>query len=91
MNAHSTLRGYPNDRPRGNAVEDFISITNLQLLNVKDEGPTFQQHNAKGWPNLTLSIGQHLSNTTSWEVLEDVTFSDHSFIKIQLKIKVQSH
>ncbi|GBM54060.1 hypothetical protein AVEN_220618-1 [Araneus ventricosus] len=91
MNAHSTLWGYPNDSPRGNAMEDFISSTNLHLLNVKDAGPTFQQPNAKGWPDLTLSIGQHLSNSTSWEVLEDVSFSDHNFIKIQLNIKVQSH
>ncbi|GBL87899.1 hypothetical protein AVEN_192070-1 [Araneus ventricosus] len=93
MNAHSTLWGYPNDSPRGNAmcVEDFISSTNLHLLNVKDAGPTFQQHNAKGWPDLTLSIGQHLSNTASWEVLEDVSFSDHNFIKIQLNITTQSH
>ncbi|GBM97477.1 hypothetical protein AVEN_103889-1 [Araneus ventricosus] len=42
MNAHSTLWGYPNDSPRGNAMEDFISSTNLHLLNVKDAGPTFQ-------------------------------------------------
>ncbi|GBM36769.1 hypothetical protein AVEN_273806-1 [Araneus ventricosus] len=90
MNAHSTLWGYPNDSPRGNAMENFISSTNRHLLNVKDAGPTFPQRNAKGWPDLTLSIGQHLSNTTSWEVLEDVSFSDHNFIKIQLNIKMQS-
>ncbi|GBM98657.1 hypothetical protein AVEN_273136-1 [Araneus ventricosus] len=57
MNAHSTLWGYPNDSLRGNAMEDFISSTNLHLLNVKDGGPTFQQRNAKGWPDLPLSIG----------------------------------
>ncbi|GBM55563.1 hypothetical protein AVEN_74523-1 [Araneus ventricosus] len=91
MNAHSSLWGYPNDSPRGNTMEDFISSTNLHLLNVKDAGPTFQQRNVKGWPDLTLSIGQHLSNTTSREVLEDVSFSDHNFIKIQLNIKMQSH
>ncbi|GBM41884.1 putative RNA-directed DNA polymerase from transposon X-element [Araneus ventricosus] len=86
---NSTLWGYRYDSPRGNAMEDFISSTNLHLLNAKDVGPTFQQRNAKGWPDLTLSIGQHLSNTTSWEVLEDVSFSDHNFIKIHLNIKMQ--
>ncbi|GBL74031.1 hypothetical protein AVEN_230944-1 [Araneus ventricosus] len=91
MNAHSTIWGYPNDSPQGNAMENFISSTNLHLLNVKDAGPTFQQCNSKGWPDLTLSIGQHLLNTTSWEVLENVSFSVHNFIKIQLNIKVQSH
>ncbi|GBO27740.1 hypothetical protein AVEN_219414-1 [Araneus ventricosus] len=91
MNAHSALWGYPNDGPLGNAMEDFISSINLHPLNVKDAGPIFQQRNAKVWPDLTLSIGQHLSNATSWEVLEHVSFSDHNFIKIQLNIKIKSH
>ncbi|GBM28526.1 hypothetical protein AVEN_70126-1 [Araneus ventricosus] len=91
MNVYSTLWGYPNESPRGNAMEDFISSTNLHLLNVKYAGPTFQQRNAKGWPDLTLSIGQNLSNTTTWEVLEDVSFNENNFINIQLNIKVQSH
>ncbi|GBM53867.1 hypothetical protein AVEN_64799-1 [Araneus ventricosus] len=68
-------------------VDDFISSTNLHLLNVKDAGPTFQQLNAKGWPDLTLSIGQHLSNTTSWEFLEDVSFSDIILSKLNLILK----
>ncbi|GBM54082.1 hypothetical protein AVEN_247696-1 [Araneus ventricosus] len=52
MNSHSTLWGYPNDNPRANAMEDFISSTKLHLLNVKDAGLTFQKHNAKGAPDL---------------------------------------
>ncbi|GBM10912.1 hypothetical protein AVEN_171405-1 [Araneus ventricosus] len=70
----STLCVYPNDNPRSNAMDDFISSTNLQLLNVKHAGPNFQQRNAKGWPELTPSIGQ-LSSSTCWEFLEDINFS----------------
>ncbi|GBN07497.1 hypothetical protein AVEN_244876-1 [Araneus ventricosus] len=65
INAHSTLWGYLNDSPRGNAMENFIFSTNHHLLNVKDAGPTFQQRNAKAWPDHTLSTGKHLSNTVS--------------------------
>ncbi|GBN38123.1 hypothetical protein AVEN_224031-1 [Araneus ventricosus] len=82
MNAHSTLWVIQMTASRQCNVEDFISSTNLHLLNVKDAGPTFQQRNAKGWPDLILSIGQHFPDTTSWKVLEDVSFSDHNFIKI---------
>ncbi|GBM62515.1 hypothetical protein AVEN_37143-1 [Araneus ventricosus] len=51
MNALSTLWSYPNDRPRGNAKEDFISITNRHLLNVKDPSNNVTLNG--GWRPLT--------------------------------------
>ncbi|GBM54073.1 hypothetical protein AVEN_247687-1 [Araneus ventricosus] len=47
MNAHRTLWGYPNDSPRGNAMEDFIFSTNLHILNVEFEAHPFNNGTIK--------------------------------------------
>ncbi|GBO15722.1 hypothetical protein AVEN_169545-1 [Araneus ventricosus] len=91
MNAPRTLRGYANNSPRGNIMEDLISGLNLHLLNEKNSEPTFQRRNAKGWPDVTLVKGVQLARTASWKVRDELSSSDHKYIHTQLGISVQKH
>ncbi|GBL87892.1 hypothetical protein AVEN_192065-1 [Araneus ventricosus] len=81
MNAHCVCWGYRTNNNKGYQVENFIAEKNFQLLNSTGAEPTFQRHNAEGWPDLTLA--SNLANMRDWEVMENESFSDHNFIKIR--------
>ncbi|GBM65021.1 hypothetical protein AVEN_68944-1 [Araneus ventricosus] len=85
MNAHCVRWGCRTNNNRGYQVENFIAEKNLQLLNSPGGEPTFQRHNAEGWPDLTLASNPTLANMCDWGVMENESFSDHNFIKIIIK------
>ncbi|GBM66589.1 hypothetical protein AVEN_73205-1 [Araneus ventricosus] len=85
INADCVCWGYRTNNNRGYQVENFIAQKNLQLLNSSGAEPTFQRHNAEGWPDLTLASNPTLANMCDWEVMEYHSFNDHNFIKIIIK------
>ncbi|GBM10789.1 hypothetical protein AVEN_168-1 [Araneus ventricosus] len=62
INAHCIRWRYQTNNNRGYQVENFIAEKNLQLLNSPGAEPTFQRHNAEGWPDLTLESNPTLAN-----------------------------
>lgn len=90
FNSHNIVWGYPKSNERGNKVLDYINSKNLFLQNTNKDPPTFQHNNSKGWPDLTfnsIDMTQHIQN---WEVTEDITCSDHNYIKFTIGEKTQT-
>lgn len=84
FNAHNVSWGYTDNDRRGQVLEDFLASTNLIVLNEENAPHTFQQNYSVGWPDLTITNSKLISETSSWEVLEDNSLSDHKYIKIIL-------
>ncbi|KAF8777628.1 Delta and Notch-like epidermal growth [Argiope bruennichi] len=81
LNGHNTLWGYRSNDNRGNEVLDFILANNLYILNKSDAPPTFQRNNSIGWPDLTLCSQSIIDSSINWEVLDDISLSDHRYIQ----------
>ncbi|KAF8786050.1 hypothetical protein HNY73_009947 [Argiope bruennichi] len=69
-NAHNRLRGYSNEDTRGSQVEDFLLAKDLFLQNDANSLPTFEHNSSKGWPDLTITKGTDITNSTKWSVSE---------------------
>ncbi|KAF8791598.1 putative 115 kDa protein in type-1 like protein [Argiope bruennichi] len=81
LNRHNTIWVYRSNDNRGNEVLDFILANNLYILNKSDAPPTFQRNNSIGWPDLTLCSQSIIDYSINWEVLEDISLSDHRYIQ----------
>ncbi|GBN74917.1 Putative protein in type-1 retrotransposable element R1DM [Araneus ventricosus] len=92
LNGHHSLWGYNNEETRGKKILDFALANNLYITNSRDAPPTLINYNGThGWPDLTLCTHNLIPKVSSWEVLEDVSNSDHSYIKITLASRLTSY
>ncbi|XP_055950836.1 uncharacterized protein LOC129984909 [Argiope bruennichi] len=91
LNGHSTLWGYKSNDNRGNEVLDFNLANNLYILNKSDAPPTFQRNNSIGWPDLTLCSQSIIDSSINWEVLEDISLSDHRYIQTTIASTIANH
>ncbi|GBM88565.1 Putative protein in type-1 retrotransposable element R1DM [Araneus ventricosus] len=92
LNGHHSLWGYNNEDTRGKKILDFALANNLYITNPRDAPPTLINYNGThGWPDLTLCTHNLIPKVSSWEVLEDVSNSDHSYIKITLASRLTSY
>ncbi|GBN15429.1 hypothetical protein AVEN_258720-1 [Araneus ventricosus] len=46
-----------------------------------DALPTFQRNSSVGWPDLTLCSQSLIDSSINWEVLEEISLSDHRYIE----------
>ncbi|GBL99720.1 hypothetical protein AVEN_249756-1 [Araneus ventricosus] len=81
INGHNTLWAYRSNDNRGKDILDFILANNLNVINKPDDLPTFQRSNSVGWPDLTLCFQSLIYSSINWEVLEEISLSDHRYIR----------
>ncbi|GBN76135.1 hypothetical protein AVEN_79772-1 [Araneus ventricosus] len=79
LNIHNTLWGYGSNDNRGKDILDFILANNLNIINKPDALPTFPRNNSVGWPDLTLCSQSLIDSSINWEVLEEISLSDHTY------------
>lgn len=63
---------------------DFIIEKDLHLVNHQDSPPTFTPANGNSWIDLTLSTHKLIQKINNWEVLDEITASDHNYINIDI-------
>ncbi|GBM92131.1 Putative protein in type-1 retrotransposable element R1DM [Araneus ventricosus] len=64
---------------------------NLFISNTSDAPPTHLNYNgSKGLPDLSICSHQLINKISTWEVLEDITNSDHQYIQIKLNTNITS-
>ncbi|XP_045453518.1 uncharacterized protein LOC123662762 [Melitaea cinxia] len=88
-NAHHALWGSKDNNQRG---EDFVSFLLATKLNVINRGsePTFVTSRSQTIIDLTLAT-EHVSEYISdWHVSDDVSCSDHRWIKYNLEVTLTS-
>ncbi|GBN95814.1 Retrovirus-related Pol polyprotein from type-1 retrotransposable element R1 [Araneus ventricosus] len=91
LNGHHTSWGYNDTSPRGRAIEDMINLKRMILINPVGAPPTFFHTNGTvGRPDLTLTSNNDMAQKIDWQVLNEETFSDHAYIKIEVKIERNS-
>ncbi|GBM78644.1 Vitamin K-dependent gamma-carboxylase [Araneus ventricosus] len=81
LRGHNTLWGYRSNDNRGKDILDFILANNLNIINKPGALPTFQKNNSVGWPDLTLYSQSLIDSSINWEVLEEISLSDHRYIE----------
>ncbi|GBM08829.1 hypothetical protein AVEN_57390-1 [Araneus ventricosus] len=81
LNGHNTFWGYRSNDNRGKDILDFILANNLNIINKPDALPAFQRNISVGWPDLTLCSQSLIDSSINWEVLEEISLSDHRYIE----------
>lgn len=82
-NAHHLAWGSSNTNTRGVDVMDFITLTNLEVVNVGNE-PTFSTVNRREVLDLTLASTFISSKISKWKVLDEPSGSDHRLIYFEI-------
>ncbi|GBO23144.1 hypothetical protein AVEN_19061-1 [Araneus ventricosus] len=91
LNGHHTSWGYNDTSPRGRAIEEMINLKRMILINPVGAPPTFFHTNGTvGRPDLTITSNNELAQKIDWQVLKEETFSDHAYIKIEVKVERNS-
>ncbi|GBM16989.1 hypothetical protein AVEN_133269-1 [Araneus ventricosus] len=80
-NTLNTLWGYRSNDNRDKDILDFILANNLNIINKPDALPTFKRNNSVGWPDLTLCSQSLIDSSINWDVLEEISLSDHRYIE----------
>jgi len=83
-NAHHTVWGSTDINSRGTDLLDFISSTNLELLNQGNR-PTFVIARRQEVIDITLASPQLARLTSNWHVSEEDSLSDHRQIVFALQ------
>lgn len=87
-NSHHTVWGSTDINSRGQSLIEFISATNLSILNRGNE-PTFFNTRRQEVIDITLCSQQIEHQILNWRVSEEVSLSDHRYIKFNLAAKVK--
>lgn len=82
-NAHHILWGSKDINDRGASLIEFISTTNLEILN-RGNTPTFFNKNRSEVIDITLASSEISNNILNWEVSKEETLSDHRLITYKL-------
>ena len=78
-NAHHTIWGNVDTNDRGEAILDFLSTNDLEIVN-KGNDPTFVRSNCSTVIDLTLASRFLSTKIKNWEVSKDWSGSDHKYI-----------
>ncbi|RZC38399.1 Exo endo phos 2 domain containing protein, partial [Asbolus verrucosus] len=70
---------------KGPLLEELILANDLQILNVDGSPPTFESLNGKSFIDLTLAPTNFVARISDWEVLSDVSSSDHRPISFAIR------
>lgn len=84
FNAKSHSWGGDKLDDRGELVLEFIIKNNLNLINDKNSEPTFQNSRGKSWIDLSIVSNNLIREVKNWKVLNEPSYSDHKFIKIEI-------
>ena len=80
-NAKSTLWHDTLSNSTGNELIEFITSSQLHILNEESSNTTFCNRIGNSNIDLTLSNSKLLSRISGWEICDDESNSDHSIIK----------
>lgn len=69
---------------RGEQLTEFILAHDLFIINDPDSPPTFNTTNGRSWIDLTLCTHNLIRYINSWEVMDELSGSDHNYIKLEL-------
>ena len=81
-NSHHTVWGSTGINKRGESLLEYIVSNNLDVLNVGSV-PTFVTSNREEVIDITLASSDVRDQVTGWQVLDEVSFSDHRYIVFQ--------
>ena len=82
-NCHSTAFGSSNDNRRGVELMEWLSSTNLHILN-KGNDYTFSDCRRQEVIDITIGDTKVLDKVVNWQVSSDETMSDHRRIEFDL-------
>lgn len=85
FNSHSPSWGYPSLDSRGEEVEDWQSLNNLQLINKPDDPPTFYSRawHSTSTPDLAFATNEEYKGIKR-SVLKQLSTSDHKPVMLTL-------
>src|SRR5687768_6060612 len=83
-NAHHTIWGSKDISPRGKSLSEYLSSTNLNILN-KGNTPTFVNRIRKAVIDITLATPEISRDIKRWKVEPEVTFSDHKWLTFKIE------
>ncbi|CAH2097628.1 unnamed protein product [Euphydryas editha] len=84
-NAHHALWGSKDNNQRGEDFVSFLLATNLNVMNKGSE-PTFVTSRSQTIIDLTLATEHASEYISEWHVSDDVSCSDHRWIKYNLMV-----
>jgi hypothetical protein len=79
-NGHHQMWGSTNNNKRGNNLAEYILTVNLQSINTGNN-PTFISANGQTIIDVTFASTNIVNKIKNWHVSDDVTLSDHKYIK----------
>ena len=82
-NSHHPLWGSSDTNVRGIALAEYLSSTDLEILNKGCE-PTFVTSRSQTVIDITLATPTISSKITEWHVSTEPTMSDHRYIKFNI-------
>lgn len=86
FNAHNTAWGYSHSNGRGRLLLEHAAAKRLVINNIVASLATYFTSSGIGsWPDVTLSSNADDPLVTDWEVLDDITGSDHRYISFTIR------
>jgi len=87
INSKSPLWHCPETDEKGEKYEDIINLYHLVVQNKADQQPTFQGRAGVAINiDVTLTRGNLNTYINGWQVMEDVTTSQHSVIGFNIDL-----
>lgn len=87
-NAHHTIWGSTDVNPRGKQLSEYLSSTNLHILN-KGNVPTFVNRIRREVLDITLASHVVARQTKNWRVDPEITYSDHKWITFEIQSDIE--
>lgn len=89
FNAHDVAWGYSRTDGRGHLLMEHVTAKRLVVYNVVPSLPTYFTSTGIGsWPEVTFSGNADVPMVMDWEVLDDVTGSDHRYVTFRIDSSV---
>lgn len=86
FNTHDVAWGYSRSDGRGHLLLEHMTAKRLVVNNVVPCLPTYFTSSGIGsWPDVTFSSNADVNLVTDWEVMDEVTGSDHRYVKFRIK------
>lgn len=90
FNAKNPVWGGKKLDDRGETLGDYILENDLNPINDPESLPSFTSSNGKSWIDITLATNNLIGKIKSWEVLDEISASDHNYIRIDLSNKIEN-
>ncbi|GBM86735.1 hypothetical protein AVEN_252228-1 [Araneus ventricosus] len=92
LNGKHTFWSYNDINTRGNAILDIVLTNKLFIVNSFDVLPSLLNSNGTwGWPDLTICTRPLVDEIKNWEVLDEVSNSNHLYIQFKIETIITSH